>query len=196
MTTAERNRRALSWLGVSAVLGIIVQFWPESTAPNVAVAAAMSPQMLEERLLKMRSLAAQRPEKEKILEQVQAELKSREKGMLQGDTAAQAQAQLLQIARSIGRAVTPPVEVRPSELGRVTPFGKEYGEVTVAVQLDASMSQIVSFLAALGSQPELLATTEVRFSQASVKDKVVGARLVISGIVPKKLVPEKKNAGY
>ena len=196
MTVSERNRRAFSWLGVSVVLGLIVQFWPESTAPNVAVATAMSPQMLEERLLKMRSLAAQRPDKEKILEQVKAELKTREKGMLQGETSAQAQAQLMTIASSIGRSVTPPVAVRPSELGRVAPFGKDYGEVTVAVQMEASMSQIVSFLAALGSQPELLATNEIRLTQAGVKDKVVGARIVISGIVPKKLVPEKKSAGY
>ena len=196
MTSAEKNRRALSWLGVSAALGLIVQFWPESTAPNVALATAMSPQMLEERLLKMRSLAAQRPDKEKILQQVKDELKTREKGMLQGDTAAQAQAELMKIARSIGRSVTPAVEVRPSELGRVTAFGKDYGEVTVAVQLDATMSQIVSFLAALGSQPELLATNEVRLAQASTKDKLIGARVVISGIVPKKLVAEKKSAGY
>ena len=197
MTDGQRNRRALSWLAVSAVLTFLGKYWLDSGATqNVAMASAMPPQMLEDRLLRLRSLEAQGPAKEQILAQVKDELKTREKGMLQGDTAAQAQAQLMQIARSIGRSVVPPVEVRPSELGRVTPLGKDYGEVTIAVQIDGAMSQLVSFLAALGSQPELLATGEIRLAQANVKDKTVGARIVISGIVPKKLVPEKKNVGY
>ena len=198
MNLDDRNRRALSFLGVAIVLFFAAQYWSSdstSTSNNGAL-ASLPPQMLEDRLLRMRSLAAQAPAKEQVLEQVKSELRLREKGTLQGDTAAQAQAQLMQIARSIGRSVVPPVEVRPSELGRVTGFGKDYGEVNVTVQMDASMSQIVSFLAALGSQPELLATNEIRLGQASNKDKNISARVVISGIVPKKLVPEKKTVGY
>ncbi len=197
MNLSDRNRRALSFLGVAVVLFFIAQYWTGSSSTSDAnPIAALPPQMLEDRLLRMRSLAAEAPAKLKILEQVKDELKTRERGMLQGDTAAQAQGELMKIARSIGRSVVPPVDVRPSELGRITPFGKDYGEVNVTVQMDASMGQIVSFLAALGSQPELLATNEIRMGQASSKDKTMSTRVMISGIVPKKLVPEKKNVEY
>ena len=88
------------------------------------------------------------------------------------------------------------MEARPSEIGRVTPLGADYGEVTVAVAFEAGIGQIVSMLAAIGSQPELIATTELRIMQANVTDKVMSVRLVVSGVVPKRLVPEKKNVSF
>ena len=196
MIISERDRRALIGLGIAAVVILVIQFWPsapDSKTPAGITVATVSPEMLESRLLKLRSLAAEQPGRLKILDQVKDELKTREKGMLQADTAPQAQAQLVQIVRSIGRSVVPPVEARPTEIGRVTPFGTDYGEVTVAVQFEAGISQIVSMLAAIGSQPELIATTELRILQATAKDKMIQVRLVVSGIVPKRLVPEKKN---
>ena len=64
------------------------------------------------------------------------------------------------------------------------------------MQFEAGISQIVSILAAIGSQPELIATTVLRILQATPKDKMMQVRLVVSGIVPKRLVPEKKNVSF
>ena len=200
MNINERERRALIALSIAAVIFLGYEFWPSSTDTSptaTAVASAtMPPELLESRLLKLRSLAAQQPGKANILAQVREELKTREKGLLQADTAPQAQAELVKIIRSIGRSVVPPVEARPSEIGRVTPLGTDYGEVTVAVAFEAGIGQIVSMLAAIGSQPELIATTELRIMQANVTDKVMSVRLVVSGVVPKRLVPEKKNVSF
>ena len=200
MNINERERRALIALSIAAVIFLGYEFWPSSTDTSptaTAVASAtMPPELLESRLLKLRSLAAQQPGKANILAQVREELKTREKGLLQADTAPQAQAELVKIIRSIGRSVVPPVEARPSEIGRVTPLGADYGEVTVAVAFEAGIGQIVSMLAAIGSQPELIATTELRIMQANVTDKVMSVRLVVSGVVPKRLVPEKKNVSF
>lgn len=199
MNISERDRRALLGLGAAAIIVLVVQFWPsgeEAKTPAGVTIATVSPEMLESRLLKLRSLAAEQPGRAQVLEQGKDELKTREKGLLQADTAPQAQAQLVQIVRAIGRSVVPPVEARPTEIGRVTPFGTDYGEVTVAVQFEAGIGQIVSMLAAIGSQPELIATTELRIMQATAKDKMMQVRLVISGVVPKRLVPEKKNVSF
>ena len=198
MNISERDRCALVGLGIAAVVGLVVQFWPSGADPKTpgAVISTFAPGMLEPRLLKLRSLAAEQPGRSKILDQVKNELKTREKGILQADTAAQAQAQLVQIVRTIGRSVVPPVEARQADIGRVSAFGTDYGEVTVAVQFEAGITQIVSVLGAIGSQPELIATTELRILEATAKDKLMQVRLVVSGIVPKRLVPEKKNVSF
>ena len=167
MNINERERRALIALSIAAVIFLGYEFWPSSTDTSptaTAVASAtMPPELLESRLLKLRSLAAQQPGKANILAQVREELKTREKGLLQADTAPQAQAELVKIIRSIGRSVVPPVEARPSEIGRVTPLGADYGEVTVAVAFEAGIGQIVSMLAAIGSR-RLSSRTALRLS--------------------------------
>jgi hypothetical protein len=54
----------------------------------------------------------------------------------------------------------------------------------------------VNLLADLGAQPELLATNEIRVGQATGPEKMLPVRLSISGIVPRKLIPEKKGLGF
>jgi hypothetical protein len=89
----------------------------------------------------------------------------------------------------------PPVEIRATELGGVRALGDAYGEAVVAVQIDCRIDQLVNILAALPSQPELLATSDLRVVSANAKEKTVGVRLTVSGVVPRRLVPEKKNGG-
>ena len=50
---------------------------------------------------------------------------------------------------------------------------------------------MVNLLADLGNQPELIATEEVQIGEASPKDKRLSVRIVVSGLVERKLIPEK-----
>jgi len=195
MSLSERDARALKLLGGALALAAVFYFWPEGGGAD-AVVAASSTEMLEKRLTKSRELLLQVPDKQAALKQAQADLAVREKGLLVADTAAQAQAQLFQVLRRVGRAQGPPIEVRANEIGQARPFGDDYGEVSVSVSFEAGIEQLVNLLADLGAEPELLATSEIRIGQANGAQKLIPVRLTISGIVPRKLIPEKKGLSF
>lgn len=193
MTLQLRDRRALAFLALSAILSGMVYFWPARSAP--VVAATDSTALAEKRLAKLRAAAATVPGKQEILKSVSADLAKRETGLIRADTAAQAQAQLIEIVRRLCAAEMPPIEIRATELGGIAPLGDSYGSANVAVQIECRIEQLVNLLAAIGDQPELISTTGVRITSSNnPKQKIVGVRLAISGVVPKKLVPEKKGA--
>jgi hypothetical protein len=125
---------------------------------------------------------------------VTADLAVREKGILQAQTAAQAQAQLLDIVRRTGKSENPPIEFGTVELGQdVTRLGDNYGEVQITVPFICRIEDLVNFLADLTKQQEAIATSEIRMAAQDQKQKTVTVRLTVSGIVPRRLVPEKKG---
>ena len=195
MNLSERDQKALKYLAGALLLASIVYFWPESSSTQV-VGAANPTEALEKRLTKARALLMQVPDKQAVLKQAQSDLALREKGLLVADTAAQAQAQLFQVLRRVGRAQGPPIEVRANEIGQARVFGDDYGEVSVSVSFECGIEQLVNLLADLGAQPELLATSEIRIGQANGPQKVLPVRLSISGLVPRKLIPEKKGLSF
>ena len=191
MTMTPRDRRALAYLGVSALLSLVYYMWPDSSAPKVVAASGDPIAATEKRLAKLRETVATVPAKEAVVKNLSAVLAEREKGLIQADTAAQAQAQLIQTLRRLAASEAPPIELKTTELNGITPFGDAYGVVNVAVSIDCRIDQLVNLLAAIASQPELISTNELRITSSNVRDKIIGARLAISGIVPRKLVPEK-----
>ena len=197
MTLQSRDRRALALLGVSTLLTLAYRYWPAGAGPVVVVAPAGDPvAMAEKRLAKLRETAATVPAKEDIFKKVSADLAARKKGLIAAGTAAQAQAQLIQIIRRLGADETPPVEIRATELGGVRALGDAYGEAVVSVQIDCRIDQLVNILAALPSQPELVTATDLRVVSSNAKEKTVGVRITLAGVVPRRLVPEKpKNGG-
>lgn len=197
MTLQSRDRRALALLGASALVALAYRYWPAGAGPVAIVAPAGDPVAIaEKRLARLRETAATVPAKEGIFKKVSADLAVREKGLIAAGTAAQAQAQLIQIIRRVVSSETPPVEIRATELGGVRALGDAYGEVVVSVQIDCRIDQLVNILAALGSQAELVSTSDLRVTSSNAKEKTVGVRLTLSGVVPRRLVPEKpKNGG-
>jgi type II secretion system (T2SS) protein M len=192
MTLASRHRRAIPVIAGLLIAGIAFRFWP-ATSTTVVAAPADSAALAEQRLARLRDLAATVPAKEETLQKVSAELASREKALLVADTAAQAQAQLIQMLRRLGGAETPPIEIRSTELPAIRPFGDAYGEADVSVQIECRIDQLINFLASIGAQPELVATNDLRITSANAKEKTVGVRLTVAGIVPRKLVPGKRS---
>jgi Type II secretion system (T2SS), protein M subtype b len=126
-----------------------------------------------------------------VLKQASAELAVREKGLVPGDTAEQAQAQLLQVLRRVARQQNPPLDIRQVELGQPRTYGDGYGQVTVSATIDCRIDELVNFMASLSEQAEIVATDEVRVGTAHPKQKVMPVRLTISGIVARRLLPEK-----
>ena len=110
MTLSDRDRRALFVLGGALVLGGILYWYsnssssPSSSAGSAKISAPVdSVDRTQKRLAMLRRQAATLPGKEAVLKQVSLELAEREKGLIPGDTAEQAQAQLLQIVKRHNR---------------------------------------------------------------------------------------------
>ena len=194
MNLRPRDRRALAWLAVSALLGLVIHFWPANDSTAAVVAPVGDPvTSAETRLARLRETAATVPAKEAVFKKVSAELATREKGIISADTGAQAQAQVIQIIRRLGAAETPPIEIRSTELTPVRPFG-DYGEASVAVQIECRIDQLVNLLAALQAEPQLVATSDLRVLSSNAKEKTVAVRLAVSGVVPRRLAGEKPEA--
>ena len=197
MTISDRDRRALIILGAAVVLGGLY-YWYSNSSPSSSGGAKISAPVdsvdrSEKRLAMLRKQAALLPGKQAVLKQVSLELAQREKGLIPGDTAEQAQAQLLQIVKRVALQQTYPLEVGQVELGRPRPFGAAYGQVSVSITVNCRIDELVNYLAALSAQPELTATEEIRFGTSNPKQKTMPVRLTISGLVMRRIVPERKN---
>jgi Type II secretion system (T2SS), protein M subtype b len=187
----EKRERALLLVAGALAVMVAVRFGVGNSGPAVAEASVNSVEMAEKKLIKLRQLAATVPGKEAVLKQANALLASKEVGVIQAETAQQAQAQLLQVIRALGK--TEGIDARGGEFGPVKPLGADYGEVSVSVAFECRIEQLVNFLADLTSEKQLLASSDVRINSSDTKEKTLGVRLSLSGVIPRKLVPEQKG---
>lgn len=200
MTISDRERRLLGvWVIAMAVGGFI--YWYSNSSPassentNSAVGAVPVDTIdrAQKRLAVLRKEAAMLPGKEDVLKQASAELDGREKGLLAGDTADQAQAQLLQVVKRVAKQQMPPLDTGQIELSRPRSYGSAYGQVSVSITLNCRIDELVNFLAGLGAQPELISTEEIRFGSSHPKQKTMPIRLTVTGLVAKRLIPKQRG---
>lgn len=188
----SRDRRALLLLALCTVVFTAVYFWPEDGAAAVVGPAASVDQM-EQRIRRMRRMAASAPAREEALKKALDELKRREEGMIRAETPSQAQAQMLEIVRRVAKNQPETFQLRGTEFAPPRALGDAYGEVVMTVTVESPIEQLVTFLTDLANQPELISVGEIQFSQASGKGKLIPARLTLTGIVPRELAPQKKG---
>jgi uncharacterized protein YfcZ (UPF0381/DUF406 family) len=185
---SRRNFYMLAAL-VLGVIGVIVDRSSDATPQVVSVTD--SPAMLENRLAKLRQTASTVPAKAEVLKGVDAVLKSREKGVMVFNTAPQAQAHLMEVIRRI--AIGNKIDARGGDFTPPALLGADYGQVAVSVTFESTIDAFVNFLADLSKETELIAPSEVHISIGNAKNKTVNVRMTLAGVVPRKLVPEKKN---
>lgn len=193
MTLRKRDKTALVVLAAAVLVWLLLQLALPADTPAKLARSLDSIPVAEKRLARLRQLSGSVPGKEEVLKRVSAELAQRETGIIQAETGPQALAQLLEIIRRVAKAQTPPLDAKSAELGQITRLSDDYGEVQVSVALECRIEELVNLLADLTKQPEVLATKEVRVSLANGKEKTLGVRLTVSGLVPRRLVPEKKG---
>src|SRR6476469_6351603 len=151
--------RRLVYLLVSLATSVALKymFFSGDSAPKV-VAATTSIPLAEKRLQKLREQAASLPAKQALLKQVNAELATREKGIIQADTAPQAQAHLLDTIHRI--AAQNGFDARGADqFTEAKPLGDAYGVVSVTVTFTCAIEQLVNCLAMIDGQPKILSTT-------------------------------------
>jgi hypothetical protein len=186
---STRNRRALILLAGALVVAAVLEYGlPSNSAAPVA--AVGDPGLIQQRLTRLRQIAATVPVREAGMKQMTADLAVREKGIIQAETAPQAQAALLEIASRVGKAEQ--LDVRGGDFAAPKAFG-DYGLVYATVTFECHIEQLVNFLADLAKEPELVVPAEERIGAANAKDKTMSVRMLLAGVVAKKLVPEKKG---
>jgi hypothetical protein len=193
MNLSQRDRRALMLLAAGLLVSAILYYgFPAQTTSSPAKAIiAQDPALARQRLAYLRQVATTIPAREAVLKQTSSDLASRETGgILQADTTPQGEAALLEIARRVGKDEQ--LDVRGGDFGTPKVFG-DYALVYATVTFECHIEQLVNFLADLAKQPELIAPSEEHITSGNAKEKTMNVRMVLAGIVPKKLIPEKKG---
>jgi hypothetical protein len=199
---SDREKKLLLWLIPAVLVFVILQFFVlKDDKPAVVGQAPGQPvsgetvAQAEKRLAKLRTIAATVPAKQKVLDTVDADLAVREKAVIQVDTAAQAQARLLEIANRVAKAEG--IDLRGGEFGQPKVLSADYGEVFAVVSFACPIEKYVNFMSGLSHEPDLIGPTEIHISSnMNPKDKLVNVRMTIGGLVPKKLIPEKKGFSF
>lgn len=194
----ERDRRALILMAAALAVYAVIYFgFPAGAGSGSSSSSGIlsggnedTLALGRQRLARLRQLAATVPVREAMLKQTSADLAARERGTIQADTAAQAQASLLEIARRLGKNEM--IDVRGGDFGAPKVFG-DYGLVYATITFECRIEQLVNLLADFSQEPELVAPSEERISSGNPKDKTMSVRMVLAGVVAKKLVPEKKG---
>ncbi len=187
---SPRDRRALIFLASGLCIAGILHFAFQGGGGTSTNTASDSVEAAQQRLARLREIAATVPALEAAAKQTTSDLTAREGGIIQADTAAQGQAALLEIARRLGKDEQ--IDVRGGDLGAPKEFG-DYGLVYATVTFECRIEQLVNFLADLSHEPELIVPSEERITSGNPKDKTMGVRMVLAGVVAKKLVPQKKG---
>ncbi len=197
MNLNQRDRRAVTMLAVFLLLSGVIYWWPQETADGTASVPVTADEieLAQKRLLRLKQIGATLPGKRDVVKRIAEEVKGREKGLIAGETAAQAQAQLSQILKRVGRLQMPQLEIRTVDVGLVRPLGEDYGEVAVTVAFDGQIDSLVNFLTDVTRQPEILATSDLRISATNEKKKSLRVQISVSGVVSRSLVPDPKKAG-
>jgi hypothetical protein len=195
MTITDRDKRALIGLGAAAVISLSVYFWPQESSVPEVVGSVNTAAEVEQRLQRVRGLAAQVPARQQELERLTAELGKWETGLIKTETGQQAQAEIVQVLRRIGSNQVPPLGFGSVEIGQLRPLGdsKVYGEALVSVSFDCSIEQLVNTLADMTAQEEIIVTEEIRITPRREEDKSLQVRLTVAGLVPRELVPQQRG---
>jgi hypothetical protein len=198
MTISARDQKLL---GLWVVL-IAVGYWflrpGAAPIPLPSSATQDTVDMAEQRLARLKNIAATAPAKQEILKKVSAELATREQGLIRAETVQQAQAQMITILRELMSIETPAVEIRSSQMMPVEPFGDavtgvSYGLAPVQLQFECRMAQLVNLLAGLAAKPQLMGTRDFQILTSNPKEKTIRVVLTVVGVVPKELVPDKNK---
>jgi hypothetical protein len=183
MKLTRRDRRALVILSfVGVVVGCRWMLVSSNPKPKgeVRTAAAEGPLTI---LANRRKAAAAVPQKEKVLRGLIALLAVLESGLIRGDTAAQAQAELLQTLKKVTSQQKPPLEVERIEFSPPQEVGEAYAEVSVSITIQCTIDELLNVVTDLTAESEMIATDEISLIAVDQNLKTLKARLTVKGLV-------------
>jgi hypothetical protein len=187
------DRKTSVWLGVGLAAALLLRLVVFADKSPAVVAATENIPAAEARLKRVRAIVATVPALEERAKQAKADLDLREKGILKADTAAQAHALIQDLLHRVGMANG--IDIRGFEDQRIRPLGSDYGEASVSVRFACSIEQLVNFMAALDQEQQLFSTSEISVTGSTDPKKTIQVRLMVAGVVTKKVATEKRPGG-
>jgi hypothetical protein len=196
MNQLSRTRKITLYGSLGLMLAaVLVRYGALGGGEGSVVASHDTIPVARKRLEILRRKAATVPGKETVLKQVTSELAEREKGIVLADTAEQARAHLMDVLHKT--AVANGFDsTGAAQLPEPKALGKDYGQVSVGQNFNCGIDQLVNFLSAIANEPEILATDTIFVAPVRNKNKDITVRLTFSGVIPRKLVPEKKGISF
>lgn len=196
MNHLSRSRRIMLFGSLGVMLAsVLIRYGALGGDQSSVVASHDTIPVAKQRLELLRRKAAAVPAKEAVLKQVMSELAQREKGIVQADTAEQARAHLLDVLHKT--ALANGFDSNGAvQLPEPKALGKDYGQVSVGQNFTCGIDQLVNFLSAIANEPEILATDTINLIPNRDKNKNITVRLIFSGVIARKLVPEKKGVSF
>ena len=195
MNVTERERRLLIGLVPALMITVFVYYWtePSSSVTPVVADTAAAIDVAQARLDRVRAISATIPPLQDLKQKSSAELAQWEKRLVQADTPAQAQAQLLQIFRRVARLQGPSLDIRSSDLGTVQP-SNGYSEIAMNINVECQIEGLLNLLTDIASQPEFLSWRDLRVSSPDNKQKRIVVSLTLLALAPAKLIPRPAGA--
>ena len=117
MTISPRERKLVLLVVPAVLIAIVLRVVlpDETAAPASSNDNGSSIALLQQRAARMRQIIATTPARAAAAKQAQADLTDRERSVVQADTAPQAQAVLLEVARRVGKSEE--IDVRGGDFG-------------------------------------------------------------------------------
>ena len=177
---SQRDKRAVVIAGIAAAVFLLLQFgvlplWDSIQAGREGLAVR------EQTFLKFREAAASRAEREAERALIEGRLREAEAGLLPGETAAIASAELRtrvqQLAASHGMEV-PSTQFLPER-----PFGEDYVEVPLGIQLKGRIDGLVGFLEDCETGPTTLRVAGLNIQGTGDPQKILTVGLTVAGIM-------------
>jgi Tfp pilus assembly protein PilO len=193
---SDRDKRALKILAFALIVALGFWFYKKQAdvAAEVSSINPEDPQAVDiaiRRLESARRHAITAPLRKKELDRIASELKRREVGLMNAETTPQLLAQLLQSARRIALNQPSPMILSPMETGSIKPLGEHYGQAELAVAANCRIEQLVNFLSGVSTQRDLVTVESVQVTSAGGNQKLINVRMVLTAVVPKRLIPKK-----
>lgn len=188
------DRKTVILFAVCVAIILIIRFAFMSDKTSAGVSQTRDAAKENSRLDRLRQVKASIAGKEDMVKLATAELAMRETGLLQSPTESQAQALLLETLNNL--AHNNGINPQGGDF-RDRPLSKDYGEIAVTVRLTCTIEQLVNLMAGLADNPKIIATNELRLMSGNdSKKKTLQAMLTVTGVVPRKLLPEKKGGSF
>jgi hypothetical protein len=192
MTLAAGDRRALQYLAGALVIFGIYFFWPTNLhAPSSADGDSVKSS--EQRLARLKDIAATAPAKQDVLKKVAAELATREEGLIRADSMQQASAQVATVLRQLLNAEG--LDTRSTEYGAIEAYGDSYGLAPVTIQMECHVEQLINLMAAMEARKELISTRDLQIQASNPMQKTIRVRMTVVGVIPQDLVPKNAKKG-
>ena len=188
MPVADRDRRALMFLGIAFVLFLLLQTdW--ILPPQGATASTTgSIEAEQNKLLLAQTQVRQEPLLSAGYRSLSSLEESLEDRLLESETAALAQAEMRERIGELLEGAG--ISMRASRFTTVKAEGEDFAQVPLIVDFTCDVTRFVNLLADIANARELLSTREIKVLSANPKTKAVRVQLTVSGYLPIARTPE------